>query len=414
MKKTLQALSLVLIIALLISNIAYAQDAIVVYDIESYEEIEPVLIYNETTGEYDWVNPGVLRAPEELQNEEYGVSPIAEEDEGRLIRNTQAYYGPGNNYVAAHNLSNNTTVNICEKEGSYYQITYTYGGDMYYAYVPVANVDTTYVATTVSYSENLAVTSKNGNGVAQSVTVYSGPGTAFAVLGTVGDTSHNSREIVSVLKASGSYTYIEYKTSSGAYKRGFVKTSQLTIPDSTLEKPIRSGNLSQDFKASSYNGISSHNGIDISTSRLANPEQPVYAIAAGTITMYQKYATISGTEYLVSYGNEIELVYNYAGSGYKAIYAHLSDFTYGDPIIPKDNTRQLSSNDVTVRTRVIPVEGSSETTKTVQKGSEIGKSGNTGNSYGAHLHFEIKSTSGQSVNQDPFVYVVFPAVGYYV
>ena len=216
-----------------------------------------------------------------------------------------------------------------------------------------------------------------------------------------------------MLKTSGSYTYIKYKTTSGSYKRGFVKTSQLNIPTGNLAKPIRTGYLVQDYKTIIHNGKQKHNGIDIGTARLSDVEQPVYAVETGTITMYQRYAEFSGEEYLIGYGNEIELVYN--NSSYLAIYAHLSAFTYGEPIIPNNKTKQISANNtsITAKYHVIPPTGSSAA-KTVQKGEEIGHTGNTGNSEAAHLHFEIKLNSGQKTNLDPFLYVVFPDVGYYV
>jgi murein DD-endopeptidase MepM/ murein hydrolase activator NlpD len=95
-----------------------------------------------------------------------------------------------------------------------------------------------------------------------------------------------------------------------------------------------------------------HLGIDISA-----PEgSPVYAAGNGIVTMAQ-----GGYNY--GYGNVIQIDH---GNGYVTVYAHLSQIN------------------VSLCT---PVGG----------GAVIGLSGNTGNSFGAHLHFEIR-IGGTNVN----------------
>jgi murein DD-endopeptidase MepM/ murein hydrolase activator NlpD len=88
-----------------------------------------------------------------------------------------------------------------------------------------------------------------------------------------------------------------------------------------------------------------HPGIDIA----AGEGAPIYAAAAGVVTMAQ--GGWNG-----GYGNVVMIDH---GNGYLTVYGHLSQYN------------------------VVPCQG-------VAAGTVIGLSGNTGNSFGAHLHFEIR------------------------
>lgn len=94
---------------------------------------------------------------------------------------------------------------------------------------------------------------------------------------------------------------------------------------------------------------SGHLGIDIAAGEGAS----VYAADSGVVTMAQ-----GGYNY--GYGNVIQIDH---GNGYSSIYAHLSVIGVG-----------LCSS--------------------VGAGQWIGASGNTGNSQGAHLHFEVRQGGG--------------------
>jgi murein DD-endopeptidase MepM/ murein hydrolase activator NlpD len=94
---------------------------------------------------------------------------------------------------------------------------------------------------------------------------------------------------------------------------------------------------------------SGHLGIDIA----AGEGAPVYAADSGVVTMAQ-----GGYNY--GYGNVIQIDH---GNGYSTLYAHLS---------------------------VIGV----STCASVSAGQWIGSAGNTGNSQGAHLHFEVRQNGG--------------------
>lgn len=95
-----------------------------------------------------------------------------------------------------------------------------------------------------------------------------------------------------------------------------------------------------------------HLGIDISAPEGSN----VYAAGAGVVTMAQ-----GGYNY--GYGNVIQIDH---GNGYVTVYAHLSQINVS-------------------------------LCQAVGQGTLIGYSGNTGNSFGAHLHFEIR-VGGTNIN----------------
>jgi len=94
---------------------------------------------------------------------------------------------------------------------------------------------------------------------------------------------------------------------------------------------------------------SGHLGIDIS----AGDGASVYAADSGVVTMAQ-----GGYNY--GYGNVIQIDH---GNGYATVYAHLSVIGVG-------------------------------VCESVSAGQWIGASGNTGNSQGAHLHFEVRQGGG--------------------
>lgn len=106
------------------------------------------------------------------------------------------------------------------------------------------------------------------------------------------------------------------------------------------------GRLSQGFgSASGQFGYTFHNGLDIA----AKIGTPVYAAEAGKVTKVSS----SGP-----YGNHIQIEHNVDGQKWTTVYAHL--------------------HKVDVKTG-----------QSVRQGEPIGQIGNTGNSSGPHLHFEI-------------------------
>ncbi len=94
---------------------------------------------------------------------------------------------------------------------------------------------------------------------------------------------------------------------------------------------------------------SGHLGIDIA----AGEGAPVYAAASGVVTMAQ-----GGYNY--GYGNVVQIDH---GNGYSTVYAHLSAIFVS-------------------------------LCQSVSAGQQIATAGNTGNSEGAHLHFEVRQGGG--------------------
>jgi peptidoglycan hydrolase CwlO-like protein len=110
-----------------------------------------------------------------------------------------------------------------------------------------------------------------------------------------------------------------------------------------------------------------HAGVDI-----ANRDANVPVVAAAGGTVFRSY-------YSSSYGNVIFITHNINGQIYTTVYAHLE-------------SRNVS-------------EGQS-----VNKGTRIGYMGNTGRSYGKHLHFEIHKgpwNNAKSNSVDPRKYINF-------
>ncbi|MGA9466552.1 MAG: peptidoglycan DD-metalloendopeptidase family protein [Exiguobacterium marinum] len=106
------------------------------------------------------------------------------------------------------------------------------------------------------------------------------------------------------------------------------------------------GRLSQGFGAASGQfGYTFHNGLDIA----AKTGTPIYAAEAGTVTKVSS----SGP-----YGNHVQIEHNVDGQKWTTVYAHMH--------------------------KVDVKKG-----QTVRQGEPIGQLGNTGNSSGSHLHFEI-------------------------
>jgi murein DD-endopeptidase MepM/ murein hydrolase activator NlpD len=95
-----------------------------------------------------------------------------------------------------------------------------------------------------------------------------------------------------------------------------------------------------------------HLALDIQ----ANEGEPVYAAGSGIVTMAQ-----GGWNY--GYGNVVQIDH---GNGYVTVYAHLSVINVG-------------------------------VCTAVGQGAVVGAAGNTGNSFGAHLHFEVR-VGGSNIN----------------
>lgn len=154
-----------------------------------------------------------------------------------------------------------------------------------------------------------------------------------------------------VMVPGGSREFVQWlvpTVGTGNSGTGSSPTSQNACPGGA----VGSGGFMWPADAHSLSGNdywSGHLGIDIA----AGEGAPVYAADSGVVTMAQ-----GGYNY--GYGNVIQIDH---GNGYSTVYAHLSAIS------------------------VSPCQS-------VSAGQWIGASGNTGNSQGAHLHFEVRQGGG--------------------
>ena len=114
-----------------------------------------------------------------------------------------------------------------------------------------------------------------------------------------------------------------------------------------------------------------HGGIDIKTQQRQG--LPVYAIADGTVTRIK--VSIYG------YGKALYVAHP---NGFTSVYAHLQK--YGPKI--QEYIKKVQYNKRKYQVEVFPEYGELE----VKKGDIIAYTGNTGGSFGPHLHFEIRNS----------------------
>lgn len=117
-----------------------------------------------------------------------------------------------------------------------------------------------------------------------------------------------------------------------------------------------------------------HGGVDLKTQ--GREGQPVYAIADGHIRRIK-----------VSTGGYGKVIYIDHGDSHTSVYGHLSQFS---PLIQS----YIKSEQYASKSYEIERYFSDERFR-ITKGEVIGYSGNTGNSFGPHLHFEIREQKGQ-------------------
>lgn len=116
------------------------------------------------------------------------------------------------------------------------------------------------------------------------------------------------------------------------------------VSSGTFTKPA-SGRLSSGFGYRGFNGGGFHYGVDIAQSGTV----PIVAAADGVVIR---------SYYSSSYGNCVMISHSINGQTYTTVYAHMSSRSVSDGAV-------------------------------VSKGQLIGYMGNTGDSYGQHLHFEL-------------------------
>ena len=156
---------------------------------------------------------------------------------------------------------------------------------------------------------------------------------------------------------------VRHSAADGYYaqfKDATFSSGSSSASSSGLVRPCSGGSVSSEYGPRTLNGVADdHLGIDIATTGGA------LAAASGTV--------VSATWHK-SYGNYIVLDHgSIGGKNIKTLYAH------------------LSSMEVTAG-------------NTVKQAQKIGVIGNTGNSFGVHLHFEVKINDARTNPRD---YVTF-------
>ena len=133
-------------------------------------------------------------------------------------------------------------------------------------------------------------------------------------------------------------------TSGGSTATTQSTVSTVPVSSGAFTRPA-AGSVTSGFGYRSFNGGGFHYGVDIAKSGSV----PIVAAADGVVNR---------SYFSSSYGNAIMISHSINGQTYTTVYAHLSSRTVGDM-------------------------------QTVSKGQVIGYMGNTGNSFGQHLHFEL-------------------------
>lgn len=131
-----------------------------------------------------------------------------------------------------------------------------------------------------------------------------------------------------------------------------------------------------------------HSGIDIKPSKQGLAE-PILAAADGYVSRIKVEPSGYGKALYITHPN-----------GYTTVYAHLSKFD--DDIANYIKEQQYKSESFSQD--LYPATSRFRVTK----GMEIGKMGNAGRSFGAHLHFEIRHTQSE-VPINPMFFGIYPA-----
>ncbi|MFX3623613.1 MAG: SH3 domain-containing protein [Ectobacillus sp.] len=193
-----------------------------------------------------------------------------------------------------------------------------------------------------------------------SLRVRSGPDTNYSILGSL----QNGQQ-VQVIGETSNWYKIKFGGKEGYISKRYVKPSQnqtsTTQATSAFKYPAASGYISSKF---GMRWGQMHYGIDIA----APGNVQILAAAAGTVTK---------SYYSSSYGNVVFVSHRINGQLYTTVYAHMKN-------------RAVKEGD------------------TVKQGQFLGYMGNTGNSLGQHLHFELHKgewTFAKTNAIDPLPYI---------
>lgn len=134
-----------------------------------------------------------------------------------------------------------------------------------------------------------------------------------------------------------------------------------------MSRVLKNFRITQSYKK----GV--HNGVDLGREKTNG--EPVFAHSNGKVvalaTGKKNDTKTTGT---ATYGNYVKIDHE---NGYCTLYAHLAT------VIVKNGQR-------------------------VKKGDKIGTMGNTGNSYGVHLHFEVRKGTNERIDPTPYLTADLP------
>lgn len=148
----------------------------------------------------------------------------------RVVSTSSAYSGPDTSYVKLGGAYYNEYVAILGKHGNWAFVEYNTSSGRKRGYMSYSNLENCNIAN----SYNGFASNQGLKKATEELTVYGGPNSNYANIGTIFD-----EEVISCLGSEREYAYIEYCTANGA-KRGYVSlnslidTTQPSIPNITV------------------------------------------------------------------------------------------------------------------------------------------------------------------------------------